>query len=108
MRFKNLTHLIGQEVELKRPASGKDYYEQTVPDKVIVVAEYPEAVLVRLVYPTGSYLRMISKQAMYCGDVQIRAEGTWLIGKEVLKYGKEPEYKPSNYLGRHNSARSGR
>lgn len=82
--YKNLSYLIGQEVEI-RTDEGKNRDADFVykPDRVVVVDEYPDTLLIRKYFGRRNYLRMVTKAAMYVGDVQIRHGSCWLIGKAV-------------------------
>lgn len=87
MRYKNLSYLIGEEVEVGRPLrecqENSGYYRD--PDKVVVIAEYPKTILVTVWYGKEHFNRMVSKSAMYCGDERIKYGLKWLVGKEVMR-----------------------
>ena len=83
MRYRDLSYLIGEEVEMMMPAHDKDFNFE--PDRIVVENEYPKTLLIRKYYRGTSYLRMVTKAAMYCADVQIRHGIKLLTGKEVLR-----------------------
>lgn len=86
MKYRNMSYLFGEEIELKEPPrknhDDEFYYSL---DRIIVVDEYPKTLLIRKYYGKNSYLRMLTKASMFCGDVQVKHGTRLLIGKEVVR-----------------------
>lgn len=84
--YKDLSFLEGREAEILTDIR-KDVEEagfSFAPLRVEIVKDYPKTLLIRKYYRHGSYQRMITKAAMYCGDFRIICEGKLLTGKEVI------------------------
>lgn len=82
MTYRDLSWLIGEEVEVRIFNLTQGY----IPNRVVVVEEYPDTILIELTFDHGKYRRMISKAKLYCGDVYIKHKESdrVLVGDEVM------------------------
>lgn len=81
-QYRNLGWLVGEEVDVRIA----NLTQGGVPNRAVVINEYPDTILLELTFDHGKYRRMISKAQLYCGSIMIKHKesGRQITGSEVI------------------------
>lgn len=82
-KYKDLSWMVGDEFDVQTHGLTQGY----MPESVVMIAEYPDTILLELVFQHGTYKRMIGKNLLVCGDIFLRHKATGIIltGSEVME-----------------------
>lgn len=94
--WKDLSHLEGQEVVfIKGYPQLTELADTKLPDVTIFLKDYPDTVLIDMqfikdywgqVRPARHIKKMIPKSALAMGDIILKTDRGWLVGREVGIY----------------------
>lgn len=88
MRYRDFSFLVGESLTLHEQIEKRCEESYVKPERIVMLADYPKTILIRKDYKFGSYRRMVTKAAMYCGDVHLSWKNVALKGREVRYHAK--------------------